>query len=525
MSTADLLSGKFADTDPRSALIISPENYSAVSNEIVFLWMKSEGAVYYKLSVAADDLFSDMIIYKKTFDASCSAVIPYASTFYWKVETVYPDAVTVSETGCFSILDGSIHVYADSPETAENGSRKFPFKSIKKGLAAAAVRGISTVLTAEGVYSEEVNMKPGVSVYGGYDGISWERDALLHETIIQSATDYAVKYSSAVTEEYSGSTAIDGFTIQGGEADMNTAVYSAGGHINAANNIIRCGNGGATIGIYVSSSTGGTIRNNEFDCGNSPDSVYIAGVYTEDSHVVVRNNFFRLSSLAGHTVSQIMAVYQRSSTAEIENNIVHIYSEGQAVVIAIMLNGSSPLIKNNTLIAGTTGGTGYHTNIINNANGGAPDLLSNIMFITAGNVKCGIYRNGLTSNPYSIINNIITGSMHILQYHYHGDNYLHDGNSSTSEIEWTRFFHPGSSPDLVPSPAEPYTGGGGVSGNLSLSSTQTVMDIFAVMPAPSDIDSFEIKINGMADIDSIEGWSGGDIGADASAAGRIINIQ
>ncbi|MCA9653132.1 MAG: hypothetical protein KC501_24675, partial [Myxococcales bacterium] len=78
------------------------------------------------------------------------------------------------------------------------------------------------VLVAEGTYNETVNLDSGVSLYGGYDESTWERDVFLNETVIAGT-----EFRTLVAINLNEAVEVDGFTIQGlSFNDMGQSTYA-----------------------------------------------------------------------------------------------------------------------------------------------------------------------------------------------------------------------------------------------------------------------------------------------------------
>lgn len=86
-----------------------------------------------------------------------------------------------------------------------------PVATIARGIEiAASFSPPRPVLVAEGTYNETVNLDSGVSLFGGYDDQSWERDIYLNETVIAGT-----EFRSLVAINLSEAVEVDGFTIRG----------------------------------------------------------------------------------------------------------------------------------------------------------------------------------------------------------------------------------------------------------------------------------------------------------------------
>jgi hypothetical protein len=73
------------------------------------------------------------------------------------------------------------------------------------------------VLVAAGSYAETVDLVSGVSLYGGYDPDSWDRDVFLNVTEIVGETDRAI-----VAQDLDQAVEVDGFTIIGKDFESDS---------------------------------------------------------------------------------------------------------------------------------------------------------------------------------------------------------------------------------------------------------------------------------------------------------------
>lgn len=93
-----------------------------------------------------------------------------------------------------------------------------PVATIARGIEiAASFSPPRPVLVAEGTYNETVNLDSGVSLFGGYDDQSWERDIFLNETVI-AGTDFRTLVAINLAEAVE----VDGFTIRGASYTENS---------------------------------------------------------------------------------------------------------------------------------------------------------------------------------------------------------------------------------------------------------------------------------------------------------------
>jgi len=145
-------------------------------------------------------------------------------------------------------------VYVDKDATGRKTGLSWQdaFATIQQGIDAAAEEsaGNVEVWVAEGVYDEyrysfvmgghgqnlgSVQLKPGVAVYGGFDGSEFvreQRDWFAHETVIDGSRSRMGQAAYHVVLGADEAT-IDGFTITGGDARLaSTDEASGGGMLN-----------------------------------------------------------------------------------------------------------------------------------------------------------------------------------------------------------------------------------------------------------------------------------------------------
>lgn len=98
-----------------------------------------------------------------------------------------------------------------------------PVATIERGMEIAATFSPPRpVLVAEGTYAENVDLVSGVSIYGGYDDSTWERDIFLNETVIEGSEARTVRANNLAE-----AVEVDGFTIRGTSyTDMSQSTYA-----------------------------------------------------------------------------------------------------------------------------------------------------------------------------------------------------------------------------------------------------------------------------------------------------------
>jgi len=252
---------------------------------------------------------------------------------------------------------GAVYVKLDSPGPVLNGaSWGTAYHTVQGGLD-TAVSGDEVWVAAE-TYVENITLKSGVALYGGFAGTETAREQrnwTVNVTVLDGGqAGRVVTAPSGAT----ASTRIDGFTIRNGS--------------------VSDADGG---GIYCDSSSP-TITNNTIT-GNTT-SYDGGGIYCYDSSPTIANN-----TITGNTASYDGGgIYCYDSSPTITNNVIdgNDAADDYGYGGAIYCWYSSPTIANNTL-------TGNHAS----QGGGiccdsdsSPTLLNNIVAFNSS----GIYRYG-----------------------------------------------------------------------------------------------------------------------------------
>src|SRR5438876_120273 len=127
-------------------------------------------------------------------------------------------AGNVSSPSCITVVVAEDAIYVSpAGDDAANGTRAAPLKTIGAALALAGSSGKNRVNVAQGTYPENVQLRSGISLYGGYDPATWTRDpATFITTIGPGPSTSAV----AVQGDNVTGVTIDGFTIRSGDASV-----------------------------------------------------------------------------------------------------------------------------------------------------------------------------------------------------------------------------------------------------------------------------------------------------------------
>lgn len=172
---------------------------------------------------------------------------------------VYPTAgVPYVDRDCDQV-DGvaarSLFVWAQS--TSSQGTRAAPFRSITEAITAFRPGVHTSILVAQGTYDEQVILKSGVQLHGGYSSDFTRRDIVLFPTFIEAGEPTALQPRGTVNAEgLTQRTLISGFTIRG--YDVNSRPQAG----QSAKN---------SIAVYVRASSGLIIQNNHIIGGRGGD--------------------------------------------------------------------------------------------------------------------------------------------------------------------------------------------------------------------------------------------------------------
>ncbi len=292
-------------------------------------------------------------------------------------------------------LAGVIYVKWDSPNDGPGNDWDHAFHSVQAGLDAAV--SSDEVWVAAGTYVENVRLRDGVGLYGGFAGtetLREQRDWTANVTILDG------NEAGSVVTSPSGATvttAIDGFTIRHGRANFGGGIFCEDSSPTITNNIItgntaecgggiRCHNSSPMVtnntitgnsaydggGVYCTYSAP-TIANNTI-IGNSASSG--AGIYCRDSFPMITNN-----TIAGNRGEYGSGVFCRSSSAMITNSAI----TGNSAFWGggIFCGDSSPTITNNTITGnGADKGGGMYCY----GSSSSPEIVNNIVAVNSSGV-------------------------------------------------------------------------------------------------------------------------------------------
>lgn len=209
---------------------------------------------------------------------------------------------------------------------ANNG---LSWESAKKTVQAAvtAAEAGDEVWVSAGTYAENIDMKDGVALYGGFagdEGSSDERHFTTNVTILDGSGKSSV---IEVRNTDSDSTIIDGFTIRGGANASGGGIACYSAIVTISHNTIINNSTGGFTGGGIMCSGGKVIIANNLIAANSATDARGGGIYlgNVNGQSVIVNN-----TIASNTASDGGGIFVQTWTSgmQIVNNIIAYNSSG-----------------------------------------------------------------------------------------------------------------------------------------------------------------------------------------------------
>lgn len=220
VNTDEYLRGDFIQSSGQNpATLISPPDEAIISLTKEFSWTKQEGARNYRIEFSTSTDFSSPVlrttVTNSKYTINTADLIGVSSlesrTYYWRVITAYSAKEEISSVFKFSLLDAEI-IYVDAAfsGSSQAGTRSNPYKRILDGLQAASLTGRTKVFVAQGTYFEEIVLRPGISLYGGYESSNWTRNIAANTTTVQGINNATITGLSDITAAFKSTTVVDG---------------------------------------------------------------------------------------------------------------------------------------------------------------------------------------------------------------------------------------------------------------------------------------------------------------------------
>ena len=208
------------------------------------------------------------------------------------------------------------------------GTRDHPYQDVRDAVDSAEY-GFG-IIVAEGEYYGQVTLKPGIALYGGYEGEEWTRDIRENGTVIVNEwTSPPVPNNYTVIAAEGGR--IDGFTIEGFDG-----IQSCNCSPVVVNNTICVEN----VGLYTRNDAHPYIGGNIFFYNNSNNGIEC----WDKAHPTIVNNL-----IVGNAEDGICIGHK--AFPFICNNTIYINGDCGVGCFA----GSAPTIQNNIIVANGAG--------------------------------------------------------------------------------------------------------------------------------------------------------------------------
>src|SRR5206468_9629132 len=158
-------------------------------------------------------------------------------------------AGNVSSPSCITVVVAEDAIYVSpAGDDAATGTRAAPLKTIGAALALADVSAKTRVNVAQGTYPENVQLRSGISLFGGYDAATWTRAPAIFVTTIGPPPGPSSSAVAVQGDNVTGVT-IDGFTIRSGDVvgprESAFGMVLTGSVATISGNHIIAGDGGA----------------------------------------------------------------------------------------------------------------------------------------------------------------------------------------------------------------------------------------------------------------------------------------
>jgi hypothetical protein len=162
-----------------------------------------------------------------------------------------PDGIDHNCDGIDGNINDAYFVSSRIGIDSNSGTKSSPFKTISYAMNRAKILGKSQILVSAGDYNEDLVIEnDGVSIFGGYDDINWNRNVTSNVSKILVPA-HGIQCNTITQETY-----IDGFTINSANAtvypenSIGINIIGSGNNLMLRNLIINAGNGmRGTIGI------------------------------------------------------------------------------------------------------------------------------------------------------------------------------------------------------------------------------------------------------------------------------------
>jgi len=305
------------------------------------------------------------------------------------------DCNGVVDDGCIRcdryVMTGGIG--AGTSPSAPMASIQAAINSLTSGNVCVAAAGLAGTCSSA-TYSERVNVKEGVSVYGGfkYGLTAWTRGDSACVTIIQDVASVTpLGLGVYFTHSITNATQLDGFTIRGatvtGTASAGITMQGAG---RVTNNIIVGGVGPISYGMQLIGTSLPSLPAPQI-IGNSisgADTTSSSGVRASYIAPEIRGNRLIAGGAATNNSKGIELANARGSIV-VDNGSITGASGGSTAGIEISGDSSNIVIARNAIVGGS-GSQGRGVTVFGSTPSGRISILANTSISASGGSSYGI---------------------------------------------------------------------------------------------------------------------------------------
>lgn len=409
-TTQTLLDAEYLASGQTAISLISPLDQADTSQQPAFAWGDKTGIAKYVVEVSTTNDFASLVLAKEVSGGSytlansdlkgISQLDPLQ--YYWRVKAAKLQNNLLSKVQSFQVLEtNTYYVNGSSTVTTQVGNKSAPFRTIQDAMSAANVSrsanssSFVSIRVAAGTYTESVILKPGISLYGGYNASDWSRNTSTNTTTIQAALSAGVFASSDVSATFTATTIVDGFTIRGGAVSPSVAVYSSGSP-TISNNILHGGSGNPSYGVQLVSSSS-IISNNSIHPGTGSTTATGIEISGTSSATITNNTISGGAAATQYGINNSAT----SGTISASKNTITTSATGTSYGIANSASANTSYL-NNTITA--NGGSPVYGIYINNS---SPTISGNqILSATSSSYSAAVFAQNSSS---AVVNNFLHG--------------------------------------------------------------------------------------------------------------------
>ncbi|GHT38228.1 hypothetical protein AGMMS49965_00940 [Bacteroidia bacterium] len=342
-----------------------------------------------------------------------------ATTYYVRSYAINSKGTSYSDENNFTTITPPTNVIFVS-YNGDNSNDGRSWESAKKTIAAAMTAATSgyQVWVRTGTYEENVTLKEGVDVYGGFSGTEssvGERTAGSKTTLLGSRFIQGASFSTnTVVDGFTVSTVSTAMSMSGGLTLNNVAFSSCTNTIGITNSTLT--NCSLTNNTKQISLTGCTVSNSTIS-DNTNDYIVLSGTTINSStmnhnvFLLVSNGEINNSTITNNTISGVSLNSGSLTNCKIQGNTLGVnVSSGGGSIVGCLITGNSADVWYYGIFIGANIGTrvNIYNCTINNAVPNYSGRYSEI-YTNTGDVRIInsiVYPKG--SSSASIVNNSAT---------------------------------------------------------------------------------------------------------------------